>query len=298
VKPHASPFPETLEFVRETLIRKGIRIRGEGRLDGDTIRRQGIIDRHYAAIADYAVLRPPEELGVTEPARQRFAEAFGVPWLPGEARNAARFQEETGLTGLALNALWAATRYVKLAPGLYAARLPRADGALRTVINGFYPCMREKFTRPGAVVLWLDVAFSAAVLPWRAFRQEVVGATDPAAAETTSIRGRLFREPARFGLPGPLTTQDNGVHASAGPLEGAKERLVWLGPEAPATALEEGLRREGVSPSAWETLLGNPTIERAGRRGPAFDLLEDTDAEEAVAVLLGHLRRTVAAGPP
>ena len=65
-------------------------------------------------------------------------------------------------------------------------------------------------------------------LPWADFRGKVLGPTDPASAPAESIRGMIMSDWKELGLKTEPTTGDNGVHASASPLEGLGERANWL----------------------------------------------------------------------
>ncbi|MBN2452509.1 MAG: hypothetical protein JXR77_19140 [Lentisphaeria bacterium] len=197
-----------------------------------------------------------------------------------------------GLSAAELNTAWERSRYVKLAPGLYAAKIQVPGHPPRITVNGFFPRLRERFVLPDARVLWYDVRFSPARLPWREFRRDAVGATNPAEAAPGSIREALFREPDRFGLPEKPTVQLNGVHASAGPLEGARERRIWLENRAGDSELVAALRQGEVPEGRIRELLDNGPMTWKGVTAPAFDLLEDVDAPVALERILEACRAT------
>ncbi|OLP90412.1 Phosphoacetylglucosamine mutase [Symbiodinium microadriaticum] len=119
--------------------------------------------------------------------------------------------------------------YEKLRSGLYCAKLAGGETGQLFVLNGFYARMREKFTKAGVVVHWHVVGFDSAKLPWTKFRSEVIGATNPVDAVAGSLRARIRDEWKDLGLAAETNYQDNGVHASASPLESLRERQVWLG---------------------------------------------------------------------
>ena len=85
--------------------------------------------------------------------------------------------------------------------------------------------MREKFVAPGVKVSWMVAEFDEAAVPWSKFRTDIVGATDPTAATKGSLRNKILEEWKALGLPFEPSTADNGVHASAGPVEGMRERV-------------------------------------------------------------------------
>ena len=81
----------------------------------------------------------------------------------------------------------------------------------------------------------------------------MIGTTDPSKAAADSIRGTLFADPAAFGLA-TVSSNFNGVHMSAGPLEGLVELVRFFGGSvgdysfAPALAAA-GCRRRGITGS-------------------------------------------------
>ena len=133
------------------------------------------------------------------------------------------------------------------------------------------------------------VAFDPQALSWASFKKEVIGATDPAAAADTSIRKKLLEKWEALGLSEAPTSMDNGVHASAGPLEALKERMLWCGFEMAkdptgARLCELAVWDEGRR-AKLDELLANADVDVAGLKGKAFDLLEgkDTPAMYALA---------------
>ena len=66
-------------------------------------------------------------------------------------------------------------------------------------------------------------------MTWNKFRTEIIGPTNPDDAPEGSIRGKGKAQWESLGMPGCPNVGENVVHASAGPLEGLKERCVWLG---------------------------------------------------------------------
>ena len=65
----------------------------------------------------------------------------------------------------------------------------------------------------------MRVAWDARKLTWAAFRGDVVGATNPAKAAPGSLRGKLHAGWRALGLPAAPFGADNGIHASASPIE-------------------------------------------------------------------------------
>ena len=79
----------------------------------------------------------------------------------------------------------------------------------------------------------------------------------------------------------------NGVHASAGPLEGLKERCVWAGASLQTDAFAQALLGEGgLSQATLEAWLNdNPLVTLGGSTDKIFDLTEEMSADEVLALV-------------
>eukprot|EP00968_Pinguiococcus_pyrenoidosus_P003237 scaffold193_cov255-Pinguiococcus_pyrenoidosus.AAC.6 len=173
-------------------------------------------------------------------------------------------------------------------------------------INGFYPTMRQKFTSDDASVTVLVVEFNRADCPWKRFRTEVIGSTDPEKAAPGSIRGQIFSRWKELGISRAPNVGDNGVHASAGPLEAIRELKLWAGEavDASRTPLEVGtctnmhegcrvvvasliptasqselLKLSNVDEATLQAWLADGEMELNGEQDSAFDLTEEMDSD-------------------
>jgi nucleoside diphosphate kinase len=79
VKPGATT-PETLAMVSKTLTDAKITIAGEGSLKAQVIDEKKLIDNHYYAIANKAVLSHPRTIQITAEAKEKFQKAFNAEW--------------------------------------------------------------------------------------------------------------------------------------------------------------------------------------------------------------------------
>jgi nucleoside diphosphate kinase len=281
IKPHAVR-PKAVRFIEEFLAGKNITLMQAGELTSETIREKGIIDRHYFAIARAAVEESPLESVRSDEAKRAFSIAFGLSLTKaaadGHAVNSAEAQRRLGgICGSELNRLWSAGNQAKLGPGLYAGRL---EGSELIVINGFYPAMKERFTAPGLTIRWYDASFDPALLSWADFRGEVIGATKPDQAVQGSLRSELLLRYREFGLDEAPGMTNNGVHASAGPIEGTREQMVWLDVDPASSDLGKALFESGLRKEEFDRLLENGPARFKGQRGPVFDITEDVDAQD------------------
>jgi len=290
IKPHAAT-KATRALVDEKLAEAGIVVTDEGELLGKEIDEKGAIDDHYAHIAKVAMKMHPSEILVTEDKKEKFESAFGVTWEEalddGLLMNLRAFLKEFPERNVAdVNKEWMEfANRTKLAPGTYVGYF-QTEG--RYVMNAFYGSMRAVYTDESSKIIYYCVEFKEDELSWAAFRKRIIGATDPEVAEPGSLRAEILNRWEALGLMKIPDLGLNGIHASAGPFEGLKERIIWLGTKVEddkfaQTLLEKGVRRELLD--AW---LENGVITLNGQTDHAFDLLEDLDVTDAIRIALEH----------
>jgi hypothetical protein len=187
-----------------------------------------------------------------------------------------------GFTPLSLAALFANTTVQRLGPGAYASAAT-IDSDNVIILNGFHPRQLEWFTRDDTAC-WFLHCFSES--HWSDLRQSMIGSTDPERAEPDSIRGRLFREREMYGLK-TVSSNFNGVHMSAGPLEALAELMRFFGGGSESYSFTAQLTQAGLSPERINWLLTNPVLSHLGKVQTAFDLTEELDSK-AGADLLGR----------
>jgi len=289
IKPHANTVAAR-EVVPQFLRDRGIEVVRQGSVVAADIDQKGIIDSHYSAIARIGMERDMAALGLKESAAEKFASGYGITlqdaMVAGKLHSAATALEVLKVSpGELLNRCLAAG-YEKLGSGLYAAKLDGPGGEPIYVLNGFYARMREKFVAPGVAVEWFVISFEEDKMPWKKFRSEVIGSTNPMDAVDFSLRAKVRDEWQALGLKEETNYQDNGVHASAGPLEALRERMIWLGEDPQADPFGAALLEKGVERERLQALLENPRVDLgSGKEDFVFDLLEDVDTQEALKLL-------------
>jgi hypothetical protein len=152
------------------------------------------------------------------------------------------------------------------------------------VVNGFFPAMRAKYhdvTYAPRGIQWYIISWKESDVKWEDYRTHFVGATNPAKAVPNSIRNYMLNNYQALGLLDAPQGSDNGIHASASPVEAAyeigqvwrpnKEKLmetqVWL----------EG-RKAGVSE---KLLIGYLTNEN----DISFDICEHRDLSACINLM-------------
>ena len=155
------------------------------------------------------------------------------------------------------------------------------------VINGFYARMREQYTTPGTCIYYYEVNFSTAQLPWPTFRGSILGATDPTAADPSSLRGTIYKTWQDLGLDSEPNTGNNGLHASASPFEAMSERANWLKKPLADDHFCKAMVQAGVPVGVVESWCGDPAVNFDGKKQSLFDLFEDVDGAPTLVKAAG-----------
>ncbi len=142
--------------------------------------------------------------------------------------------------------------------------------------------------------------FDEKAVPWSMFRTSIIGATDPSAAEKGSLRRTILEDWKALGLAFEPSTADNSVHASAGPVEGMRERIIWLGSAVEEDAFGKQMLDAGVTSATISSLMSNQVIAVGGKEvrnvmltyadmhGPAFYVLEEVDSPGPLKSMLTY----------
>lgn len=221
IKPHAAKCMDYIEFVEKTL--EPFNVIMKGSFTGKEIRERHLIDQHYGILASRA--------NYEEPCRWDLdCKVFDEDWKTivkeGRVFNQAEARKKfyPYLSTKAFTMLWRSCPNMKLESGTYVAKMGN-----RYVVNGFYDDMVESWETDDAIVRYYVIRWDH--VPWRVFREQIIGCTDPAKAPVTSLRGYLHQTFPQLEANIP----HNGVHASAGPLEAIDECSLWLGYVPPFT---------------------------------------------------------------
>eukprot|EP00227_Mantoniella_beaufortii_P019635 CAMPEP_0197589424 /NCGR_PEP_ID=MMETSP1326-20131121/10381_1 /TAXON_ID=1155430 /ORGANISM="Genus nov. species nov., Strain RCC2288" /LENGTH=342 /DNA_ID=CAMNT_0043154361 /DNA_START=77 /DNA_END=1105 /DNA_ORIENTATION=+ len=285
IKPAANT-AATRALVKKTFAGKGINVVSEGEIKAETIDKDMLIDQHYYAIASKATLVKPKDLPVPE---DKFEAKFGLSWkkalADGQVFNALDACAKLGCDAMGLDKKWAeakkADALVKFGGGFYCGKV---EGIY--VFNGFFMSMRAGFVKPGASIYYFVVEWDPKDLAWASFRGDVLGATDPAESPKGSLRAEILANWKSLGIESMPYTGENGVHASASPMEGLAERANWLKADVAKDSFGAALLAAGVSKKTIAAWSIDPQVVHPGGKGSCFDLLEDKDAAECIATCL------------
>lgn len=272
--------PAVLDLVLSHLHGFGVDIAAARALPAAYLDTHAIMDNHYGVINRISKQGPD---ALTDAARDalntRFADdlAQGALVLGGHQFLA----QQPAFSSLALSTLNDNIGTTKLGGGSYAMRL-NVLGQRYILLNPFHAYQLVPYTTPGRAILVLE---GRSTRDWQDLRTLLTGATNPAKAHTGSIRAALLAQKDTLGLK-DVNQGMNGIHLSAGPLEGMVElRRFFSSPEAghplpwDQLAFGKALIARGLDP---EALAQNPDLTRDGKAVSAFDLTEELNAREAL----------------
>jgi hypothetical protein len=269
------------DLFASTLDSYGVRVHRTRILTGAELESTGVMAEHYGVINKISRLG---RSALTEAAEQALVEQYASELDAGaQVLGGHQFLDaHPGFGPYSLGVLFANLSVGRLGPGTYAG-VVTVDGQPIVILNGFHPRQLSFFTADDTVCAFLHGSSDTA---WESLRNDLIGTTDPAKADANSIRGTLFADPAGFGLA-TVSSNFNGVHMSAGPLEGLVELARFFGGSVADYSFAAALAAAGVSSDGITALAENPTLEVDGERGSAFDLTEGVDAEPAATLLAG-----------
>jgi len=262
-------------------------------IGGPHLDKHSIMVQHYGVIAK---ISKEGESAISESARDVLRSKFAddlKTWsndyykshVLGAHQFLAKFPQLNAFSLLALNDNLTITR---LGPGTYTIK-PKIRGETFIVLNSFHPYQVVPYnTRGNAIIVFECVSQSS----WRDLRGNLAGPTDPTTAPESSIRYALLRDKAEFGLA-DVDRGSNGVHMSAGPLEGLVELQRFFSDKDTGkvvgfneTAFGSLLLGKGISEKKLSVLAENPDVETPdGKKKSVFDLTEEENALESAAIL-------------
>lgn len=258
-------------------------------LDASFLDEHNLIARHYGVINEIA--RNGAD-AISDEAVDTFADTYETSVDDAIVLGAFEFLDRhDGFTDVSLNVLWDNVAADRLASGTYCAPVRVFDDTVY-LLNGFHPYQIEHFTQEGASILVLTVQTDT---DWDALRGDMIGATDPQEAPEGSIRRTLLERQDELGLP-PVDQGSNGVHLSAGPLEGLVETIRFVSDHDAGTTIDpadtaagRAVLNAGISADDLAVLMGNPDLEVDDEYVSAFDLTEEINTDAAIQRLKAAL---------
>jgi hypothetical protein len=283
LKPEATAVKEgvdldaILALAFEELNRFDVHIGAVRILNGDYLKDHQIMDRHYGVIN---AISKQGVNAISTGAKEKLQELYGDLIQAGaQVLGAHQFLDAyPDFNALSLCCINDTVGTQKLAGGTYCLRLD-VLGAPVIILNPFHPYQLVPYTTPGNGIIVME---GRSATPWKDLREKLTGATDPTKAPAGSIRQRLLANASALGLKS-VTQGTNGIHLSAGPLEGMVELQRFF--DVDHTCFGKLLADKGLSAKRITELANNIDLEVDGGCISAFDLTEELDSADAAAKL-------------
>jgi hypothetical protein len=256
-------------------------------LPSSYLAQYAILDQHYGVIN---AISKQGESALTENARANLHTLFAEDLENGALIMGGHqfLQAQTEFTPLTLCTLSDNLGTTKLGGGSYCMRLSM-QGQTYLVLNPFHAFQLVPYTTPGRAIIAVE---GRSTRDWKALRSDLTGSTNPATATPGSIRAELLARKDEFKLK-EVTQGSNGVHLSAGPLEGMVELKRFFTDHESGETLEltdtlfgAQLAAAGLSADGIASLATNPELEVDGKSISAFDLTEEVNATDALKRLI------------
>ncbi len=220
-------------------------------------------------------------------AQQKFEELYGVPVEKTLVSGSLEFLNTYPVFNpVSLDYMWQNSLALKLGGGIYAQKI-KLDGKEQFLINGFHPRQLRHFTEKGRSIVTFTLESNT---DWQVAREQFVGKTNPNEAVSGSIRNELLVHSDELGLSN-ISSSWNGVHLSAGPVEGLIELIRYnsdFQKNEISTVSEYSFGKRLLSVFSKQTvdgILENPTVTYKNKPISIYDLTEEKNSDDAVRIL-------------
>lgn len=255
------------------------------------------LEKHDIIAQHYGVINKLSTGGVTSLSQNAinvFQEKFGKPIEECTVLGGHQFLEKYPMFNAdSLEFLWQNKENIKLSGGTYVVQLS-LDGKEVFLIDGFHPKQLEHFTASGRSIVVFTLSGD---LAWEDARTKFVGATNPQKAVPGSLRRTFLDRKIEFGLQ-DVSQGSNGVHLSAGPVEGLIELIRYNSNfelesgELPVDDFIFGkLLLSEFGAGLTEKVLSNNDVSYQGNEVSIFDLTEEMDSDAAIDLLKVVLKK-------
>ncbi len=248
------------------------------------LKKHNIIAQHYGVINKLA---NDAVNAMSDGAKKKFQETYGksveAANVLGGFEVLKAFPDFNPTT---LEYLWQNVSANKLAGGTYCIEVS-FDGQPVYIIDGFHPRQLEHFVAKSRSIV---VFILKGDVDWEVARGEFIGATNPNKASEKSLRKAFLENKEKLGLT-EVSQGMNGVHLSAGPVEGLVE-LIRYHSDFEHHDLKTykdfdfGKKlAEHFSEEQIHKILENVDMKVDGKMESVFDLTEEKNSDESIEIL-------------
>jgi nucleoside diphosphate kinase len=248
------------------------------------------LDKHNIMVEHYGVISKISKEGyeiISDAAKEKLQKDFGedvkAVGLPvGGHQWLAKNPEFNPLSLTTINDNVGTTR---LAGGTYLCKF-KVLGKVQLVLNPFHAYQLVPFVSKGNALIVFECQ---STMSWAELRSKLCGATNPEKADEGSIRAELLKNKEATGMIA-VNMSSNGVHMSAGPLEGLVELQRFFSEGNTRTELKSlsfgaYLSSQGFSDEQINKLAQNPNATVEGKTESVFDMTEEKCHNESAKIL-------------
>ena len=275
---------EILKVIFAKIDEFGFSVHGVKVLTAKYLDQFNIIAQHYGVINQIA---SNAVANMSEGAKDKFKELFGKSVNEAQVLGGLEFlQKYPDFNANTLDYLCQNIGSKKLAGGTYVVEV-KLDDEVVYVINGFHGRQLHQFTDAGKSIIVMSLSSDT---DWSNARSNFIGATDPTKANEGSLRRAFLDNKDSLGLP-DVSQGANGVHLSAGPVEALVELQRYnsnfsTGEAKSFTDFSFGKQlAEAFNETAVQSIVQNKNVDVAGKSTSVFDLTEEKNSSEALAML-------------
>lgn len=274
-----------LDLIFPQLEKYGMKILDVTLLGAQYMRESGAIASHYGVInriANNAVA------AMSATAKDTFKAKFGQS--VEEAKPLGAFELiklYPFLNAESLDMVWQnAQGFTKLAGGTYCKTV-EFDAQTFRLVNGFHPRQLAHFEEEGRSIVTFRLVTNT---DWATARNDLIGATNPEKANAGSLRRTFLEKKEELGLE-EVSQGINGVHLSAGPIEGLAElcRFSGVNLQSDIMGMQGFLLGKHLLASADETtirtILSDSSLTVNGKSLSVFEATEEQNTADALETL-------------
>jgi hypothetical protein len=277
-------FELILDMIFSKLDEFGLKIKKIIHLSASYLEKYDIIARHYGIIN--AISRNARE-NLLQKSAEIFRQNFNTDFEQAKILGGIEFLSEyPELNPQTLDYLWQNSATVKLGGGTYCQQL-KIDGNTVYLLNGFHPRQLQHYTAPGQSIIVFTITGE---LDWKLARNNFIGKTNPAEAESGSIRRTILDNMEKYGLK-TVNSSWNGVHLSAGPVESLVELIRYNSDFERNILLQPGdfsfgrMLSAEFDKSTINKIISNQIVNYNNKSESVFDLTEEKNNNEAINIL-------------
>ena len=284
VKSNEKSFGSIIELILNKINAHKLNIRNIRLLNAPYLEKHSVIAQHYGVINK---LSSDIHRFISSESIKKFEEIFKTSFEKSNVFGSIEFMNRYPyFTSTGLAYLWQNSPTVKLGGGTYTQKLS-FEGETVYLINGFHPRQLEHFIAPGKYIITMTLTGDT---DWKIARNRFIGKTNPQDAEPESIRRELLDNQQCFGLES-VSSSWNGVHLSAGPIEGLVE-LARYNSDFEKNILsvisDYQLGKQLIQAFGTEIsdkIPGNPNVIMNGIETTLFDLTEEKNSSDCISLL-------------